>query len=305
MKRKDKAILHRPMERNEVMAKKDMSKPLDKEVYRLWWEYLKRSENYKAYCNAVREVIKIAQKRGEPNSKIIKKLFAEDSPYPELMEKYFAKGLSLKKDDFTVSAKIIGMNRNWQAFGDVFVDSFDDWWKVTLTMDFSIPLVVLNDPDAVKALPMFVEECKRLKEERKKFPSPKEMIDIITQSEREYLFIAVPMVGNMTMETISKKIADARAMWKRDDDFLYFDFLFKRFFMPVGRVRFEELKRYLQVYDLKQEGLKMKDIIAKVDPSSRGEDVHVLRAFRSDLQKAKKIIANVESGCFPEMPITS
>jgi len=58
--------------------------------------------------------------------------------------------------------------------------------------------------------------------------------------------------------------------------------------MPVSRVRFDELKRYLQIYDLKQEGMKMKDIVAKVDPSRKGNNADVLRAFRSDLQKAKK-----------------
>jgi hypothetical protein len=76
----------------------------------------------------------------------------------------------------------------------------------------------------------------------------------------------------------------------------------RRFVKPVGRVRFDEMKRYLRVYDLWKQGLKMKEIIAKIDPERRGDDADVLRSFRNDLQKAKKIISNVESGSFPEEP---
>ena len=46
----------------------------------------------------------------------------------------------------------------------------------------------------------------------------------------------------------------------------------------------------------------MKDVIAQINPDQKGDSANVLRSFYMDLQKAKKIIENVESGSFPEEP---
>lgn len=284
------------------MTKKSEKKQSEKEVYRLWWEFLKRSEKYKFYCDAVRKFMTDVHKKKSEKYLIKNVRFILSQVSQKENEVFRQRFFPMdEKYNYETLEYLEYMEHNWMTFGDIFVGLFDDWWKVQETKDFSLPMVVLNDPDAVKALPWFAKECKLLKKRRKKFPNPKEIIDIITESEYEYLFIAVPMVGSMTMETISKKIAVARAAWEKDHS-SYYDFVFKRFIMPVGRVRFDELKRYLRVYDLKQQGLNIKEIINEVDPFKRCNDGDVQRVFRSDLQKAKKIIGNVESGCFPEKP---
>jgi hypothetical protein len=43
----------------------------------------------------------------------------------------------------------------------------------------------------------------------------------------------------------------------------------------------------------------MKEIIQTIDPDNKGENADVLRSYRRDLAKAKKIITNVEKCQFP------
>lgn len=269
--------------------KQDERKPSEKEVYRLWWEYLKRSEKYKAYCSLVPQAVKIAKKKKGGSWQIIivsliksKFSFGDDVLFDVFIEEY--------------APKI------WKRFGDIFNNSFDDWWKKINLDYYKLPVIVLNDPNnACKALPFFAEEFRNRKKRKNIYPSPEEALKILAKSEYEFIFLAVPMVGKVTIEDISKQIADIRKKWK--NEFATRDFYFRRFRMPVSRVRLDEMKRYLRVYDLKQQGKTMKEIIAEIDPDRRGEEANVLRSFRNDLRKAKDIVSSVEGGSFPEEPV--
>lgn len=288
------------------MTKKDDKQPSEKEVYRLWWEYLKRSNNFQVYCDVVRKYMRYEYKKKGKKYLIknVRLILSQVSRIEnEIIRQFYETSISIEeKKYFEILLCAECMERNWLTFGDVFVDSFDDWWESQERQDFSVPLVVLNEPGALAKLPYFLKECKRIKIERGKNPTPEEVIEILIEEENEYLFIAVPMVGKMTMNDISKKIGEVRARWKNDDKFLMSDQSFKRYFMPVSRIRFDELQRYLKVYDLKQQGLKIKEIIYELDPSKRCNDGDTQRIYRSFLQKAKKIIKNVEFGFFPEVP---
>lgn len=268
------------------MATKVEKEPSEKETYRLWWEYLKRSEIYKAYCTIVPRAIKIVGKKHGSLPKTIEKLMLSEYPFQE--------------NDIMVDLFPEYMQRNWEHFGDIFNGSFDDWWKKSKPSQNKIPVIVLNDPNSCKILPFFAEEFRKRQKARKKPFGPAETLKILTESEYGFIFLAVPMVGGVTMEDISKQIADIRKKWAKEFDIE--DFNSRRFRRPVSRVRLDEMRRYLRVYDLKQQGLKMKEIIAEIDLNRRGDDADVLRSFRSDLQKAKKIIMNVECGSFPEEP---
>jgi len=264
--------------------KKDKRKLSEKEAYRLWWEYLKRSETYKAYCSYVPQAVKIVKKKV--------------GSLPNVIEKLMSSGYPFQKNDPMSVLFPDYMRRNWEYFGDVFNDSFDDWWKKGKPFQRTLPIIVLNDSNACKALPFFAQEFRKQQKARKKPIAPEETLKILAESEWEFIFLAVPMVGDVTIEGIHKQIADIRRKWKIEYEVS--DFYHRRFVMPVSRVRLEEMKRYLRVYDLKKHGLKMKEIIAEIDPDRRGDNANIMRSFRSDLQKAKKIIRNVESGSFPE-----
>ncbi len=256
----------------------------EKEVYRLWIEYLKRSEKYKTYCKLFREVFKMENQKRKTSAK------------SAALDKLIKTEVSLKLNELDFDY----MQRYYDFFGDIFIGSFDDWWKTHKISKRTLPVIVLNDPNACKVLPFFAKEFKKLQKTKKKHLTPKETLKILTESEFEFIFLAVPMIGGVTMDDISKQIADIRKKWAKE--FEVEDFYFRRFNMPVSRVRYDEMKRYLQVYDYWKDGMKIKEIIAKINPNRDAKDADVIRSCRMDLQKAKKIIYNVEAGSFPGEP---
>lgn len=267
------------------MTKKKVNDVSEKDIYRLWWEYLKRSEQYRTYCDFIHKVIKM------------KLLNEKNTGKSATLTKMIRSTFTL--DKFGICG-VDYMERYYENFGDIFTKDFDDWWKTRNTSQQKLPVIVLNDPNACKALPFFTEKFTKQQKANKKPLRPEEVLKILTEEEFEFLFLAIPMVGGVTMEDISKQIANIRRKWAKNFDIE--DFNFRRFSMPVSRVRFDELQRYLKVYDLHKQGFKMKEIVAKIDPDRKGDDANVLRSFRSDLQKAKKVIYNVECGSFPEEP---
>lgn len=269
------------------MTKKDENKIYEKEVYRLWWEYLKRSDKYKSYCEYLpRAVEKIKKKKityGDINKLFIS---AHSKKYADVVEQSFY-------TDW--------MAENYDFFGDVFKNSFDNWWDKRDIFRNKLSIIVLNDPKACKILLSFAQDIRNRQKNKNKLPSPEKTLKILTESEKKYIFLALPMVGDMIVHDISKEIADIRKKWAEEFDIE--DYHFRRFSMPVSRVRFDELKRYLRVYDYHKEGLKMKEIIAKIDPNRSADNANVLRSFYMDLKKAKRVIKNVEFGSFPELPL--
>lgn len=273
------------------MTKKDENNTSQKEVYRLWWEYLKRSEKYKFYCD-IEPRVRIVQKNGSKDNK-----FRIAVKYPE-KEKLSTRIVSSEQFYY-----VWNMERNWDTFGNIFKNKFDDWWEKRKIPNKELPVLPLNDHDICAKLPLFMEMNNELKKSKVKYPSPDQVLAQLIKSEPNYIFLAVPMVGNVTMEEISAQIASIRLEYRNEPIYRLADYLYKRFKRPISRVRFDELKRYLRVYDLKQAGLTMKQIIAEIDPDPKGDDVDVMRSFRSYLQKAKKLIDNVEHGLFPEEPM--
>ena len=78
---------------------------------------------------------------------------------------------------------------------------------------------------------------------------------------------------------------------------LFSEFKPDQFEWPTGNVRMDELKRYLQAYDLKTSGKTNKEIAAVVYP--RFAQDSALRRVMRDRQKAARITKNVEAGFFP------
>ncbi len=64
-------------------------------------------------------------------------------------------------------------------------------------------------------------------------------------------------------------------------------------------IRYDEIERYLTVYDLIESGKKMKEVISILAPHQDANNVDVIRSFRRDLAKAKLIISNAEQNEFP------
>ena len=111
--------------------------------------------------------------------------------------------------------------------------------------------------------------------------------------------MGIPVVGTSDMKNISAEIRDIRDSYMKTKKAKVCDWVMKQSLVPSGYIRFDELKLYLSVYDLRKKGLTMPQVIKKLRPDHVGDAVNVNRQFFSYQKKAKEIICNVERGYFP------
>lgn len=109
-----------------VMAK-------EKELYYLWWEYLKRSKNFRLFCDRLVE-----------------------SPDPE-MTFLDITSFTFNSEMFSSPEKIVSdllfLWMNYRKFGDVFRTNFEDWWELSQSS---------NSDKIVEDLEDIIEEEARL-----------------------------------------------------------------------------------------------------------------------------------------------
>jgi len=72
-----------------------------------------------------------------------------------------------------------------------------------------------------------------------------------------------------------------------------------KFEYPQENIRIDDLERYLEAYDLQKDGKSIQQIGQIMHPDSSSAAASVDRVVLRDLQKARKIIKNVEIGFFP------
>src|ERR1035437_7110223 len=87
-----------------------------KEIYRLWWEYLKRSEGFKAYCEKHPDAVKNSELFGTYS---IDTSHNRESPEDDVI-------VDPNYDEFRKE------QMKWKratCFGNVHKDSFEAWWE--------------------------------------------------------------------------------------------------------------------------------------------------------------------------------
>jgi hypothetical protein len=219
------------------MAIKDEKKHSEKDIKKLCWDYLKRSDNFKEFC----------EKRHE----LEVDYFGEC--YSPLVEYY-------------------------KYFGNIFEQEFDDWWNGSRRNRWkSIGSYPVRDLQGA---------------------NPKDIRSII-KSEPEYIIMAIPIAGKDDMASIARQIKKIRDHYKKTPAAKDVEKRLRRFIMPSTRIRYDELKLYLEVYDLKEKGLKMREVIKEIKPRENEKDVDIRREFNRFYSNAKTIIENVEKGYFP------
>ena len=95
-----------------------------KETHRLWWEYLKLSELYKAYCESVQEGVKenkIKYFTPEDPATGHKLAIVESVLIPKMPKKF--------EKECRERGLESACHLNYDTFGDVRVASFDKWWE--------------------------------------------------------------------------------------------------------------------------------------------------------------------------------
>jgi hypothetical protein len=272
-----------------------MVKPEDKGLYKLWWEYLKRSERYKKYLEWEQSF----------KSK-------EETPLPADLEPYHQ--------------PLWNMARH---FGDVHAQSFAEWWEGELDNNLPSPFFpYYSEPgkrisDARIAMEREIDRVWRgFRRNNGRDPKSEELIhglkELMAQRADRRLYIVVEFLHGPTEEII-QELREVLSQKKKEPGTKKAAFEFKGAEGKPTSVepRVDELQRYLKVYDLRKKGLTFPQIIEKVGTPvqreifsklKRGELLstvnsdhpqNIRRSYLRDLQKARKIIENVERGFFP------
>jgi hypothetical protein len=273
----------------------------EKEIYLLWWKYLQRSDIYVEICDMRANKIK----------------YKETSDFSTLWEtcKYGYEAHCLAKGKIPETRSDEEWNllvENLKVFGDV-VDRepdelnsdkiFNQWWdspynRIRKKSSKKPPVVDMKDPMFYKEVFYIESLCTNSPiPDEGILPSPQKLLKEI-ESATTYMFVAIPLVGERNKDEISSEIGKIREQYKNKKSVKEADAKLRIGCLPTTRINKKELKRYLEVYDLRKINI-MTDVIKIMAPDKDSDNVYVQRKFYRDHEKARAIIKNVEKGIFP------
>jgi hypothetical protein len=243
-------------------------KKTKKEVYELWWKYLNRSDRYKRFCLQIKNGAvpgKAAPKDGTP-----------------------------RKPDNDELLSDIHLMKIWEVFGDVFSVEFKNWWPSFKIPKPQSPVVELKE--AINNQSTYTKfHISRFLGKNGRPPSINEFAHF---RDPEFIYVRVSMTDDMKPEDVAKQIVKLRKRQKklglvRKESSLKR----KRYYSPTGKIRYKDLEHYLEIYNLKKDGLSWNEIM-KIQPLPHlsVKEANRKRTYQLYHQKAKGIIKNVEVG---------
>jgi hypothetical protein len=259
----------------------------DKDIYHLWWEYLKRSESYQLFCAWHRE------RKEKPDLPLPEKLQAAAKDPSEHPLTYL----------FNVFLDVHAEAYHGQPYG------FEVWWDRQKHLIQAIQNAAENDT-RVRDFGRVVHDemqsaAERLARCEGRPPSFNDFKGFfrkqLGQSMPPRLYLEIDLTAPETGPLL-KEINEFILKEKKSVRVRAWQLLGDRTTWPTSPLVFVELKRYLMVYDLNRKGLKIQEIVRKVGTGSQRKnysDENVQTVFREDLAKAERIIKNVEQGLFP------
>ena len=262
----------------------------EKRLYRLWYEYLKRSDDYREFCNFTWE------RHKEKKSISIPEKFKRTD-----------KG----------SHPFLGI---YTKFVDVFRFPFEEWWPwkkqrldtVKRNAKKRKPVKdYMGGPATIeKNLDFCIKHFQRVHD---RDPSATELRDFFVQSlkdeEHRFLLLRVDLTYGITdiKKSFSDIICSDKVKKKISSAKKYCWWLYRNS-KPTGKPRIEDLQRYLDVYDMWKAKVDSRvpgdpsgwdEIIQHFEPHRELNNESDRRLYQSYKQKAEKIISNVEKGYFP------
>lgn len=269
-----------------------------KKIYKLWWEYLRRSDGYKAHCEKYPDAVKNTELFG---------IYSINSSH--LRE--------FPKDDVIIDPdydEFCEEKKKWKHasyFCNVHKGSFEVWWKKFAQLPDEEPTIeeLSTHIDGMVKNAYFSTVKKSIKSMdkdsiywafMKKYRKIgyKALHEIIEQPDLPYIYLRI----NADAFTIDDIKEIKRIIRRKKEDFIKRRdgsfFMHKTYFKEVGRIRYDELQRYLKIYDLKKTGMKWPDIFKKTYPNKEWNELN-RRSIRTEYEKARKIVKNVEKGDFP------
>jgi hypothetical protein len=263
-----------------------MVKPEDKEIYRLWWEYVKRSERYKAF---------LEENRGKIS---------------------WAKALAVGLNEPLYFTALI--------FGDVHAERFEDWWErgINNPMFHIKPdpageiLCIKDASEEILSDISLVYNLFRLRNDDQE-PNEYELIDAFRdrmQSLSGWGKIRIEVNLHIPTEELVKEFRAYVSQKRKEYETREFAMQLKGIQGQPTRDKLrDELWKYLNVYDLRMKGASYVDIVRQIGTPAEKEGIKKMdsiskrqsnpqdinRMYRRYFQKAKRIIRNTEQGCFP------
>jgi hypothetical protein len=267
-----------------------------KEIYRLWWEYWKRTNQYNQTMAFIKK-----QRITDPKS-------FEDSLRSILMKKFSQLDFSHKGDItdkllrdgiFTFMFELCVYDRQGICFEDAWEKKgtkprfyrLDNKWVVTDYLEW-----YEMDFDSI------LREFRAQNERNPSYEEFKESFKRRLMSYGERFVFSVHETDLFSIQRIGKEFIQLLRKKRNDPEFLkeknrpWLEGFFA--FLPE-KARYKDLKRYLQIYKLhEEEGKKYREIAGFVYPKKQfEEDLRVVLV--KEKKKAKRIINNVERGIFP------
>ena len=240
---------------------------MDEKIVMLWYEYLKRSQNYKNYCKIMRSRRSMIGLKNSKHKAVLKKI-----PYD-----------------------------TYHAWGDIFKAPYEESRKRflrSMPMDIG-PIQELRFSFRADAINV-VRQFQKINGRKMRLV---EFINLFDKAyKKDFLYLRIDLTKHSTTEILRhvKALVNKK---KSERSIKYMSFINKQnIAITSQRLMRDEIEHYLKTYDLWRSKIKLKDIIKKIGkPAEKAalNDEDLLRKYRQYLQKAKRIIENVEKGFFP------
>ena len=276
---------------------KKPKKPTDKDIYKLWWEYLKRSEAYKEYrklCEWIKDYEKSGKEFDEvkfvefnckyPEIPILKKYqtATNDENWPFFLSLYFTFGKD-EKHAF----------KNWMNWRNELQEFMSEGYSSIHIYDYrgNVENEIDNSIESYKSCygrKPNLEEFKAHFIKRMNIDNPN-------------LYICVGCGFPIEIDELKRLFGEL--VRKKREENARFGLGYSELMKNPTRVKYKEVKRYLEVYKLfEEEHMSIEEVVDKIGTKKqkeRGGEREVTSKFYRDLDHAREIIKNIPLGYFP------
>jgi len=196
-----------------------------KEIYHLWWEYLKRSIPFKKYCEGMNNKFSPAEKEI---------IHAAKATLTHLLPPSL---IAEAKDPFLPGYLI---------WGDLHGTSFEEFWKAMEKDKDTIQEAYLQVESFIESYKLFSMVVEKRKPEYNSFIQ--DLVQYLKDNPN-YLFLSVRNISAKSIEELSKEFG-AILRKKRESTKKYVQSKASYpWIIPTQPIRFDEVKRYLRIYD--------------------------------------------------------
>lgn len=173
-----------------------------KDKFRLWWEYLKRSEPYKDYCGFLFSPEFDQTLEGES--------YKDDKDRYDVGYKTWCIS-NHKEHEIKSWEEIHLLTDNYRIFGDVFKNEFDEWWNTPRVVKMrhkkkQLPVMEYRDVNFFEEVQYYEELCSNFPVLEVGQEADAEAFYKLLMSANAFMFVSIPLVGDVDIDEVAKQI---------------------------------------------------------------------------------------------------